>query len=107
MDIRYRNDLYGNYMLITIPQGEDSNRYSFKMLEKNKIPGVLYGRERKEDGKGYWYVDISKKKTLNDINVIKEELNMCLDGESRDPYITNMKQAMSTAAFASDIIISS
>lgn len=64
MDIRYRNDLYGNYMLITIPQGEDSNRYSFKMLEKNKIPGVLYGRERKEDGKGYWYVDISKKKTL-------------------------------------------
>ena len=36
--------------------------------------------------------------------VIKEELNMCLDGESRDPYITNMKQAMSTAAFASDIV---
>ena len=64
MDIRYRSDLYGNYMLITIPQEEDSNRYSFKMLEKNKIPGVLYGRERKEDGKGYWYVDISKKKTL-------------------------------------------
>ena len=51
-------------MLIAIPQGEDSNRYSFKMLEKNKIPGVLYGRERKEDGKGYWYIDISKKKTL-------------------------------------------
>ena len=65
MDIRYRNDLYGNYMLITIPQGEDSNRYSFRMLEKNKISGVLSGRERNEDGKGYWYVDISKKKTLS------------------------------------------
>ena len=64
MDIRYRNDLYGNYMLITIPQGEDSNKYSFKMMEKNKISGVLAGRERKENGKGYWYVDISKKKTL-------------------------------------------
>ena len=64
MDIRYRNDLYGNYMLIVIPQGEDSNKYSFRMLEKNKISGVLSGRERREDGKGYWYVDISKKKTL-------------------------------------------
>ena len=64
MDIRYRNDLYGNYMLISIPHREDSNRYPFKMLEKNTIPGVLSAKERKEDGNGYWYVDISKKKSL-------------------------------------------
>jgi len=64
MEVRYRNDLYGNYMLISIPHIEDGNQYSFKMLEKNTIPGVLSAKERKEDGKGYWYVDISKKQTL-------------------------------------------
>ena len=64
MEVRYRNDLYGNYMLISIPNDEDGNKYSFKVLDKNKIQGVLSGKERKEDGKGYWYVDISKKRTL-------------------------------------------
>lgn len=51
-------------MLISIPNDEDSNKYSFKVLDKNKIQGVLSGKERKEDGEGYWYVDISKKRTL-------------------------------------------
>ena len=37
MDVRYRNDLYGNYMLIAIPDTEDSTGYTFKMLDKNKI----------------------------------------------------------------------
>ncbi len=64
MEVRYRNDLYGNYMLIEIPGSVDSSQYSFKMLEKNKIPGVLPCKERVEDGKGFWYVDISKKRTL-------------------------------------------
>lgn len=36
--------------------------------------------------------------------VIKEELNMCLDSESRDVYLMNLKQAMSNAKFASDIV---
>lgn len=51
-------------MLIEIPDNEDENSYCFKMLDKNKISGVLSGKERKENGKGYWYVDISKKKSL-------------------------------------------
>ncbi len=64
MKVRYRNDLYGNYMMIEIPEGENSNQYTFKMLEKNKIPGVLVCKERMEDGKSFWYVDISKKRNL-------------------------------------------
>lgn len=36
--------------------------------------------------------------------VIKEELNMCLDNESRDIYVKNIKQAMSKSKFASDIV---
>ena len=64
MEIRYRNDLYGNYMLIEVPENVDSSQYAFKMLEKNRISGVLLGKERMEDGKKYWYVDISRKKNL-------------------------------------------
>ena len=51
-------------MLVAIPDAEEGRSYSYKMLNKNKIPGVLSGKVRKEDGKGYWYVDISKKKNL-------------------------------------------
>ena len=36
--------------------------------------------------------------------VIKEELNMCLDSESRDVFLKNMVQAISGAKFASDIV---
>lgn len=64
MEVRYRNDLYGNYMLIEIPASTEVSQYTFKMLEKNKISGVLSCKERMEDGKSYWYVDISKKKNL-------------------------------------------
>lgn len=64
MKVRYRNDLYGNYMLIPIPEETDTNQYTFKMLSKNKIAGVLTCRERLEDGKSYMYVDISHKRSL-------------------------------------------
>ena len=64
MKVRYRNDLCGNYILIEIPGDIDSSQYSFKMLEKNKIPGVICCKVRMEDGQEYWYADISKKKSL-------------------------------------------
>lgn len=64
MEVRYRNDLYGNYILVEIPSYVDSGQYSLKMLEKNKIPGVLSCKVRMEDGQEYWYADISKKKSL-------------------------------------------
>lgn len=64
MKVRYRNDLYGNYMLIEIPKEEDTSQYSYKMLERNRIAGVLNCQERMEDGKSYWYADVSKKRNL-------------------------------------------
>ena len=36
--------------------------------------------------------------------VILEEFNMCLDNESRDVFVKNMKQALSNSKFASDIV---
>lgn len=64
MKVRYRNDLYGNYMLIEIPENMDTGQYTFQMLKRNKIPGVLSIRERMEDGKAYLYLDISRKRNL-------------------------------------------
>ena len=64
MKVKYRNDLYGNYMLIEIPENTDTNLYPFKMLMKNKIAGVLSCQKRMEDGKGYLYVDIEGKRNL-------------------------------------------
>ena len=64
MKVRYRNDLYGNYMQIEIPENTDTNLYPFKMLMKNKISGVLSCKERMEDGKAYLYVDIEGKRSL-------------------------------------------
>lgn len=64
MKVRYRNDLYGNYMLIEIPENVDTNQYTFKMLRRNKIEGILSCKERMEDGKSYLYVDIGNKKSI-------------------------------------------
>ena len=37
MEVKYRADLYANYMLMEIPQDVDFQTYSFKMIEKNRI----------------------------------------------------------------------
>lgn len=64
MTVKYKTDFYASYMLIDIPEETDRNQYSFKMLERNHIQGILPVKERKEDGKGCLYVDISGKKSL-------------------------------------------
>ena len=51
-------------MMIEIPQNTDTSQYKFKMLKKNKIPGVLSCKERMEDGIAYLYADISQKRSL-------------------------------------------
>lgn len=72
MKISYRTDLYGGYMLVEIPQDADMQSYSFKMLENNKIKGVLPCKIRMEDGKGYLYNDITNKRSLTEIYKDKE-----------------------------------
>lgn len=64
MIVRYKTDFCTSYMLMEIPKEEEHQQYSFKMLEKNKIAGVLSCKERMEDGKAYLYLDISGKKNF-------------------------------------------
>lgn len=63
MEIRYQSDLYGSYLLLPA-ENSDHDKYSFKMLERNKIKGVLGCKERMEDGRTYLHIDITGKKNL-------------------------------------------
>ena len=72
MEVKYRADLYANYMLMEIPQDVDFQTYSFKMIEKNRIKGVLPSKTRMEDGKGYLYLEVGNRRNLMDIYKDKE-----------------------------------
>lgn len=64
MEARYQTDLYASYLLIPIEGKADEKKYSYKMLERNRIKGVLGCKKRIEDGKSYLYYDITRKKNL-------------------------------------------
>ena len=64
MVVKYKTDFCESYMLVEIPEDVERQQYSFKMLEKNRINGVLSCKERMEDGKAYLYIDISGKNNL-------------------------------------------
>ena len=72
MEVKYRADLYTNYMLMEIPENVDVQTYSFKMIEKNRINGVLPSKTRMEDGKGYLYLDVGNRRNLTDVYKDKE-----------------------------------
>lgn len=72
MEVKYRADLYTNYMLMEIPENVDFQTYSFKMIEKNRIKGVLPTKTRMEDGKGYLYLEVGNRRNLVDIYKDKE-----------------------------------
>ena len=67
MEVKYRNDLYTNYILMEIPEDVDNQIYSFKMIEKNRLKGVLASKTRMEDGKGYLYLEVGNRRSLVDI----------------------------------------
>lgn len=72
MQVKYRNDMYTNYLLMEIPFHADLQTYAFKMIEKNQIKGVLPAKVRMEDGRGYLYLDIGNKRNLVEIYKDKE-----------------------------------
>ena len=72
MEVKYRADLYTNYILLEIPEGIDSQIYSFKMMEKNRIKGVIPTKTRMEDGIEYLYLEIGNRRSLVDVYKDKE-----------------------------------
>ena len=72
MEVKYRADLYTNYILLEIPEGVDSQIYSFKMMEKNRMKGVLPSKTRMEDGIEYLYLEVGNRRSLVDVYKDKE-----------------------------------
>lgn len=64
MQVRYQTDLYAGHLLVPIDHNIDCNKYSYKMLERNRIKGVLSCKKRTEDGKDCLCFDITGKKNL-------------------------------------------
>lgn len=63
MVIRYQKDMKKNYMVI---EAMDSSQeeYCIRMIQKNKIPGVLPFEKRRVDQSVFYYYDISGKQNL-------------------------------------------
>ena len=61
MQVRYQTDLYAGHLLVPIDHNIDCNKYSYKMLERNRIKGVLSCKKRTEDGKDCLCFDITGK----------------------------------------------
>ena len=104
MEVKYRTDLYTNYILLEIPEDIDCQMYSFKMIEKNRIKGVLPTKTRMEDGKGYLYLDVGNRRNLADVYKDKfvehEGINLLvahLKGTKRDGLLAlgdSLKQSV-------------
>lgn len=72
MEVKYGADLYNGYIRLEIPEDADFQAYSFKMIEKNRIKGVLPAKTRMEDGKAYLYLGAGNRRNLADIYKDKE-----------------------------------
>ena len=64
VEIIYKTDLYASYMLVKIPNYVNTKQYSFRMVEQNRMKGILPCKQRMEDGESYFYLDITGKKSL-------------------------------------------
>jgi hypothetical protein len=64
MKTEYKKDLRHNYMIVAEYEGEHPDSYSMKMLEYQKIGGILPVEQRRLDEKILYYYDISSKQSL-------------------------------------------
>lgn len=72
MEVRYGADLYSGYIRMEVPEEADFQTYGFKMLEKNRIRGVVSTKIRMEDGKAYLYLEVGNRRNLSEIYKDKE-----------------------------------
>lgn len=62
--VRYKTDLHASYAIVEIPEYVNRNQYTFQMLQRNRIKGILPCQERMENGEACLYLDITGKKNL-------------------------------------------
>lgn len=62
--VRYKIDLHASYAIVEIPEKVNRKQYTFQMLQRNQMRGILPVRERVENGEACLYLDITGKKNL-------------------------------------------
>ena len=67
MEITYYRDAEHNYMVILCPQQEDTTGYIYRMMELNRIDGLLACSVRHIDGSKYLYYDITGKQSVESL----------------------------------------
>lgn len=63
MVIQYQKDMKKNYMVIEAMESSQEE-YCLRMIQKNKIPGLLLFEKRRVDQSVFYYYDISGKQSL-------------------------------------------
>lgn len=83
MIVEYKRDLYRNY-LVVFQDKEEGLPYEVKMIQNNKIFGLLPMQVKSVDGKDYYYYDISSLQPCSEIyhkaKLSKEEIRMLIEG---------------------------
>lgn len=64
MEIRYKREIKHNYLVVT-PDLKDSPGYEANMVSANKIRGLMPMHIRYQDGRPFYYYDITSRQPLN------------------------------------------
>ncbi len=67
MEATYYKDTMRSYMIIPCPEEAETENYQYRMLEMNRITGLLPCGLRHIDGMRYLYYDITGKQSMQSL----------------------------------------
>lgn len=67
MKAEYRRDAKNNYLVLEAPENTDREMYSIRMIENNKIPGLLPMHSSLRDGALFFYYEITSRQSLESL----------------------------------------
>lgn len=65
MKVEYKRDLHSNYMILSEGKAMESDNYRIRMLEHNRIPGLLGCSVKSMDSVLSFYYDVSSRQPLS------------------------------------------
>ena len=67
MEATYYKDTMRSYMIIPCPEEAETESYQYRMLEMNRIPGLLACGLRHIDGERFLYYDITGRQSMQSL----------------------------------------
>lgn len=65
--IEYRSDLQNNYLVLEVPEISEEEDYGLRMVQQNRVKGLLQVHESGMDGKRYLNYEITFRQTLESL----------------------------------------